>query len=81
VILECKIKSIIKDIVPFNDRPEDISNDKALEQIGINSILLIKLIVSIENLFNIEFSIENLVTSKKLTIQDIIDATNELINK
>lgn len=81
MILECKIKSIIKDIVPFNDRPEDISNDKALEQIGINSILLIKLIVSIENLFNIEFSIENLVTSKKLTIQDIIDATNELINK
>ena len=63
----------------FIDKQISISDD--LRKIGINSLNFIKMIVSIENLFNIEFPDDALCYEKYNTVIEISELVLFLLNQ
>lgn len=51
----------------------EIENDSNLREMGINSIIFIKLVVAIEIEFEIEFKDEDLKSDKFNKVQDVVE--------
>lgn len=63
-MIEQKIRQIIKENIEISIPLQDFWMDFEFIDIGINSITFIKIIIDIENEFNIEFSDEDLDYNK-----------------
>ncbi|MGN1175048.1 MAG: phosphopantetheine-binding protein [Roseburia sp.] len=69
-----KVKELIKEMLPAGT---EIDNETLLKDAGINSLSFIKLIVSLEDEFDIEFEDEELgkfETSSPATLTEYIEA-------
>lgn len=68
--VELKVKQVIRKIVKIPDN-EDISMDSELEKIGVDSFAGIELVFTLEDMFNIDISDEEMAQMK--TVKDIVD--------
>lgn len=69
-----KVKELIKEMLPAGT---EIDNETLLKDAGINSLSFIKLIVSLEDEFDVEFEDEELgkfETSSPITLTEYIEA-------
>lgn len=55
--------------------------DAELIQLGVNSLIFIKLVVAIETEFDIEFDDEDLEMNSLLTVQDFVDYIDNKLRK
>lgn len=62
--IECKLKEIFKDNINLQVPVEQINLEDTLVTLGIDSISFIKIIVSVETEFGIEFNDEDLDFNK-----------------
>lgn len=75
-----KLKNIIRNFVSHEEG--DLDADVSLEKLGINSISLIKIIIQIENEFDIEFDQKDLQKQRFETLANIIlYIENRIVNK
>lgn len=73
------IKELIADIL---ESQEEISEDARLvEDLGIDSVLILQLIANIEMQFNITFDDEDLLVDKFSTVSSLADYITELMEK
>lgn len=63
-----KIIKLFRQTIEFEG---PVSMDTNLEEYGINSISLIKFLVELEDAFNMEFDIENMVEDQFKSLKDI----------
>jgi acyl carrier protein len=77
------IDSRLLQIISENSGQESlkISMDTKIDDVGLSSISFIKMIVDIEEEFNIEFDDESLEFSKFDVIKDFVDYINEMWGK
>ncbi|MBR0232470.1 MAG: HAD-IIIC family phosphatase [Synergistaceae bacterium] len=76
-----EISGIISNLLNINQEEIDkINDDTNLIDYGLTSILFIKLIVSLENAFKIEFNDSDLVMSKFETVNNILDIVERYCN-
>ena len=68
--------NVMKNILDIH---EEIDIEKTIEEMGINSISIIQIIVSIEEEFNIEFPDEMLVFNGSMRINQIIQNFERLL--
>lgn len=74
-----EIKELIADIL---ESQEEISEDARLvEDLGIDSVLILQLIANIEMQFNITFDDEDLLVDKFSTVSSLADYITELMEK
>jgi|GEM_PF-2635626 phosphopantetheine attachment domain protein len=70
-----RLRAVVTDVLATEIGPEDM--DKGLEQLGINSIIFIKLVVQLEKEFQVVFDDTDLSIDKYenlLEIQNYIDS-------
>ncbi len=77
--IELKIREIIKDNIDGTMTIEQIGVDRSLVDLGINSITLIKIIVSIEDEFKFEFGNEDLDANKFPTLKSLISYVENMV--
>ena len=70
--IRAQLAQIIADNLEGEETLEQLKENDDLTQLEINSILCIKIIVSIENQFNIEFDDEALDYSKFVSMENLI---------
>ncbi len=70
--IRAQLAQIIADNLEGEETLEQLKENDDLTQLEINSILFIKIIVSIENQFNIEFDDEALDYSKFVSMENLI---------
>lgn len=75
-----EIKTIIKNIISYDNEIDNICLDTSLQQLGLNSILFIEVIIAIENYFNIEFPDEKMIFSNVYSIRDLYNIVNNQTN-
>lgn len=66
-----KVKEILHNQLP-DGSSADLSPDDDLTDLGINSLLFVKIAVALENEFDIEFTDEDLDIQKFKTVGDIV---------
>ena len=70
--IRAQLAQIIADNLEGEETLEQLKENDDLTELEINSILFIKIIVSIENQFNIEFDDEALDYSKFVSMENLI---------
>ena len=70
--IRAQLAQIIADNLEGEETLEQLKENDDLTQLEINSILFIKIIVSIENQFNIEYDDEALDYSKFVSMENLI---------
>lgn len=70
---ENEIREILSKIIQNGEAIKNIGVDDSLQAIGMNSIAFIKVVVEIENEFNIEFPDNKLSITEAGTIRDLCD--------
>ena len=73
-----RILKLLKENVSLEKIKKGVDLETNLEEIGVSSVDFIKLIVGIENEFDIEFDDEHLSYEKFKTVRDLIDYLDEL---
>lgn len=73
--IELVIRKCLKMLLHININ--DINNEQYLEDIGLDSLNMVRLIVMLEEKFDIVFDIENLVSSNFESINKIINIIKE----
>lgn len=63
---------VIESVQHILETDNTISSDQSLELLGLNSIMAIKLILYLEDIFDIQFNPEDLVVDNFSTIKKII---------
>lgn len=81
--MEQKVINVIKELIAdILESQEEISEDARLvEDLGIDSVLILQLIVNIEMQFNITFDDEDLLVDKFSSISSLADYITELMEK
>lgn len=75
------IKSEICKILMENDVPEKCIDDETLlKDVGLNSLSFIKIVVEIENRFDISFSEEKLILDRFSNFRSLFDYVCTLMN-
>lgn len=64
----------------LDDKDLTLHDDTLLENVGMNSISFIKLLVFIEDTYDIEFDDEDLIIQKYVVYADIIDKVCNMIS-
>lgn len=77
--LEIKLANIIKDNTNYGGSIEEINDDTSLWDIGINSLTYIKILVVIEDEFNIEFGDDFLDVKEINTFKDLVIAIKSIL--
>jgi len=75
--IETGLKEILKQYVD-SDYVDNIDLDEDMGKLGINSLRFIKLVVILENEYNIKFENEDLDFSRFRTLRDLISHIEEL---
>lgn len=75
------IIKIIQEATNLTIPIENVDLDTDLQSVGMDSISFIKIIVGIENLFEIEFPDEKLLITEAGTLKNLFSIANEEINK
>ena len=70
--IRAQLAQIIADNLEGEETLEQLKENDDLTQLEINSILFIKIIIGIENQFNIEFDDEALDYSKFVSMENLI---------
>ena len=73
-----EITKIIEEIINFTESIENIKNDTNLQNIGMDSITFVRVVVEIENHFEIEFPNEKLIITQAGTIKDLCQIVMEV---
>lgn len=76
---DLKIKKIIHEVLKEKNISKEVNNDTNLQELGINSLDLIKVIVSIEEEYSIEFDDSDLLTDRFVDIQSIVAYVETLV--
>ncbi len=81
--MEQKVINVIKELIAdILESQEEISEDARLvEDLGIDSVLILQLIANIEMQFNITFDDEDLLVDKFSSISSLADYITELMEK
>lgn len=77
---ENEIRSLISATISVTEPINEIKLEENLHNIGVDSIKFVRLIIEIENFFNIEFPYDKLTTAEAGTIKklcDIVISANE----
>ena len=77
---EKEIINIINKNIHLSNLTGKIDIDTNLCDLGFDSISFIRVIIEIEDKFNIEFPEENLTLSKLSTIRNLCNCLDEIIN-
>lgn len=80
-MLESKILEIISENLPADVSVEQLSREKDLSKFDLNSITYIKIIVALEETFDVEFDDDELDIKSFQTIDDFVGHTLDLINQ
>ena len=75
--LKKQVRGIICEALEM-DSPEDINYADDLSQMGMDSINYIRIIIMIEDTFNLEFSEEKLVITKTRTVNDFCEIITDI---
>lgn len=78
--METKLRSIIENNIDLIVPIDDIGTEDDLSVLGINSVSFIKLVVEIEQEFDIEFEDDSLDFNNLKTIKDINDYIEKLLS-
>lgn len=86
---EAELLTSIREVLlnTFQERDQDIDiynvdmDTDLIEQLSINSILVIEILVRLENILDIEFDDENLSPENIRTMRSIVSFCNEAISK
>lgn len=73
-----EVIEVIEKIIPFELKEPVVTPDSSLSDLGIDSILYIRLLVDLEELFNITFPEEYLCISQPLTPKGLCEAVNSI---
>lgn len=76
-----KIKKIICSKIDKQIDYKNLENSSVLKNIGVNSIIMVGIIISIEAEFGFKFNDEDFYTTRFLTIQDFIDYVEQRLEK
>ena len=71
IVLEDSIKRIISEITYLSI--DEIQSEDMLKSLGIDSLLLVELIITIEEVFNITFDQSDLNPERLITVKSIVD--------
>lgn len=77
--IEKKIREIFGNFVKDKEIAGEMGIDRPLEGLGINSVDFIKILVMVENEFDIEFSDDDLTGETFITINDFINCVESLL--
>jgi acyl carrier protein len=78
--IESVIKDKVLDLLSVDlDYQIDLSSDTVLQNVGMNSIMFIKLIVEIESIFNVEYPDEKLILTESGTLREIVSVINNIL--
>lgn len=79
--IQDRIFKIARETFELENKIENLTCDLYLKDFGINSLLFIKLLVSLENEFDIEFDHASLDYNKLKTINEISNYINIMLSK
>jgi acyl carrier protein len=68
-----EITEMVKEIINLKEPIESIKVDTNLQSVGMDSIAFIKIVIEIENHFDIEFPDEKLLITQAGTIKDLCE--------
>lgn len=77
---ETEIREIISTVLDGLEAVNDISCDTNLQDIGMDSLAFVEIIIEMEELFNIEIPVENLVLSESGSIASLCRIVESAIN-
>ena len=81
ITLVNKIKQIICNNIIYSLEVKEIDTKDIMTNLGIDSMIFIKIVVDIENEFEFEFDVEQLNADAFHTVNDLIDYVKTNINK
>ena len=76
---EREIREIISKTIEATEPVGEISIDFNLQGIGMTSITFVRLIVEVEDFFNIEFPDDKMLLSESGTIKGLCDILNSIL--
>jgi acyl carrier protein len=79
--LSLRIKEIICSKIEKKLDLISLKNDSVLKNIGVNSIIMVGIIISLETELGFQFSDEDFYTNRFITIQDLIDYAGQKLEK
>lgn len=77
--IEARLKKIISEREEFAFLHGNLDMEADIGELGINSLMFIKIIVAIEEEFDIEFDDDELDSSNLNTFHDFVDYVEELL--
>lgn len=77
--VEERTRSIIKKVI-LNDEVMNMKVEDSLDRLGINSVSYIKIVIELENEFDIEFDDDCLNYESFKSVKNIVDYINTKIN-
>lgn len=75
-----RIKKVMKTTLGNADFIDGLSADSLLVDLGINSVVFIKIVVEMENEFDIEFDDDELDFARIEKLQDLVDVVAEKLD-
>ena len=69
--IETKVKKVIAEKIPNLDIDDIVSEASLIEDLGADSLTIVELVMSMEEIFDIEIDDED--AEKLITVQDAID--------
>lgn len=75
--VEMRLRKLLKESVKFPDAVDKIGIDDELVNVGLDSFIFIKLVVTMEKEFGFEFDDDALEVSRFPTMKDLIEYINE----
>ena len=79
MIYRDEIVEIIEKIAPFKLDKQDIKSETSLSDMGIDSILFIRLLIELEDFFDITFPDEFLCVSGPYTLDALCKAVSNIV--
>lgn len=76
-----EIMEIIKDTINLTESVDHISLDTDLQNVGMDSLTFVRVVIEIENLFNVEFPDEKLIISQAGTVKKLCTIVMEVRDK
>ena len=78
--MEEEIRLVLSDETILGSLAETISTDEALRSVGVDSLLAVRILIQIEEVFNVEFLDHHLTLETFSSIDSIIKAIIEIRN-
>lgn len=78
---EAEIRGIIDSVLDRDEPNNSIDCNTDLRDIGMDSLSLVEIIIEIEELFNIEIPIDELIISESGTIASLCRIVNSIIGE